>query len=58
MIMLFHCSTDYCVELTVMDEFENLCQNCYIFTLKWFQLNSFEETYFLENYKKKKKERK
>ena len=42
----WHCSTDYCVKLILVDE--NLCENCFYFSLKWFLLNSFGEMCFLE----------
>ena len=36
----WHCSIDYCVKLILIDE--NLCENWFYFTLKWFLLNSFD----------------
>ena len=47
----WHCSVGYCVKLILVYN-ENLCENCYYFTLKWFLLNCFGEMYFLgESYK-------
>ena len=51
--VVFHCSIDHCVELSLVDE--TLCENCSHFTLKWFQLDSFQECFFKENYKKMQK---
>ena len=42
----WHCSIDYCVKLSLVDE--TLGENCSHFTLKWFLLNSFGEMCFLE----------
>ena len=42
----WHCSIDYSVKLNLVDE--NLSENCFYFTLKWFLLNSFGESCFLE----------
>ena len=36
--IVFHCSTDYCVKLNLVDE--NLCENCSHFILNWFQLKA------------------
>ena len=41
-----HCSVDNCVKLILVAE--DLCENCFYFTLKWFLLNSFGEMCFLE----------
>ena len=44
----------YCVELSLVDK--TLCENCFLLTLKWFQLYSFGEMSFLEeSYKKVEK---
>ena len=50
--MHWHCSI-YChVKLILVDE--NLCENCFYFTMKWLLLNSFGEMCFLEeSYKNK-----
>ena len=37
---------DYCVKKILV--YENFCENCSHFILKWFQPNSFAEVYFLE----------
>ena len=39
LICVFHCYTDYCVELIIM--YDNLCENWTHFILKWFQRNYF-----------------
>ena len=44
--VVFHYAIDYCVELILAND--NLCENCFNFTLKWFQLISFGEMCFLE----------
>ena len=44
--VVFHRSIDYCVELSLVGD--NQCENCSHFTLKWVQLNSFEEMNFLD----------
>ena len=42
----FIASIDYCVKYSLV--YENFCENCSHFILKWFQPNSFGEVCFLE----------
>ena len=44
--VVFHCSIDDSVKFIIVDD--NLFKNCSHFTLKWFQLNSIANMYFLE----------
>ena len=37
----WHCSTDYCVELILVNKI--LCENCFYLSMKWFLRNSAEE---------------